>query len=67
MEFWQLVEIVGDEPVFESSLLLAGDVDSVDVRCQLSRWSEAGRLYQLRRGLLRSKKPSHTPSSSPTA
>ncbi|HEX3554018.1 MAG TPA: hypothetical protein VIA62_12400 [Thermoanaerobaculia bacterium] len=42
---------IGSEPVFETGLLLAGDVDPVDVRRQLSRWTRAGRLYQLRRGL----------------
>jgi predicted transcriptional regulator of viral defense system len=51
MQFGDLVRVVGDEPVFESSLLLAGDVDPRDVRRQLSRWTSAGRLYQLRRGL----------------
>jgi len=51
MEFRQLIEIVGDEPVFETGLLLAGDVDPANVRRQLSRWTTAGRLYQLRRGL----------------
>ena len=51
MEFRLLVEIVGDEPVFETGLLLAGDVNPSDVRRQLSRWTKAGHLYQLRRGL----------------
>src|SRR5215213_6688914 len=51
MKFDRLLEVVGDEPVFEAGLLLAGDVDPGDVRRQLSRWIEAGRLYQLRRGL----------------
>ena len=51
MEFNSLVRIVGDEPVFETSLLLAGNVDPADVRRQLSRWTKAGRLYQFRRGL----------------
>lgn len=51
MEFEDLVRIVGDEPVFETSLLLAGDVDPRDVQRQLSRWTKAGRLHQLRRGL----------------
>ncbi|MFQ5343575.1 MAG: hypothetical protein ACE5F6_18705 [Anaerolineae bacterium] len=46
-----MLEIVGDEPVFETGLLLAGDVDPANVRRQLSRWTKAGRLYQLRRGL----------------
>ena len=51
MEFPQLLEIVGKEPVFETGLLLAGAVDPNDVRRQLSRWTRAGRIYQLRRGL----------------
>jgi predicted transcriptional regulator of viral defense system len=51
MEFTHLLDIVGSEPVFETGLLLAGAVDSKDVRRQLSRWTKAGRLYQLRRGL----------------
>jgi predicted transcriptional regulator of viral defense system len=51
MDFGELLRVAGDEPVFETSLLLAGDVDPRDVRRQLSRWTGAGRLYQLRRGL----------------
>ena len=51
MEFERLLEIVGDEPIFETTLLLAGDVDPANTRRQLSRWTEAGRLYQLRRGI----------------
>lgn len=51
MEFGALLDAVGDEPVFETGLLLAGKVDAADVRRQLSRWVRAGRLYQLRRGL----------------
>lgn len=51
MEFSHLLEIVGDEPVFETGLLLAGEVDPANVRRQLSRWVKTGRLYQLRRGL----------------
>jgi predicted transcriptional regulator of viral defense system len=51
MEFKRLLEIVGDEPVFGTGLLLAGNVDADNVRRQLSRWVKVGRLYQLRRGL----------------
>lgn len=51
MKFFQLIEIVDDEPVFDTGLLLAGAVDPVGIRRQLSRWTQAGRLYQLRRGL----------------
>lgn len=51
MEFEQLLELIGDEPLFESSLLLAGDVNPESVRLQLTRWKNAGRILQLRRGL----------------
>ena len=51
MKFVELLEIVGDEPFFESGVLLAGDIDPGDVRRQLSLWVKSGKLYQLRRGL----------------
>lgn len=51
MKFDELIAIVADEPVFETGLLLAGDVDAGDVRRQLSRWTRAGKALQLRRGL----------------
>lgn len=51
MKFRHLLQIVTDEPVFETGLLLAGAVDPAGVRRQLSRWTRSGRLYQLRRGL----------------
>jgi predicted transcriptional regulator of viral defense system len=51
MEFKRLVEIVDHEPVFETGLLLAGKVDPDQVRQQLTRWTKAGRIYRLRRGL----------------
>lgn len=51
MRFKDLLDAVVEEPVFETGLLLAGNVDPGDVHRQLSRWVKAGRLYQLRRGL----------------
>jgi len=51
MDFECLLQIVGDEPLFETGLLLAGEVDPNHIRRQLTRWTEAGKLYQLRRGL----------------
>jgi len=51
MEFESLLKLIGDDPVFESSLLLAGDIDPKIVRLQLTRWVNSGRIYQLRRGL----------------
>src|SRR3990172_1495410 len=51
MEFERMLELVGDEPVFETGLLLAGKVNPDIVRLQLTRWTKSGRVYQLRRGL----------------
>jgi len=51
MDFKNLLRLVGDEPTFESSLLMAGDVDPAEVRLQLSRWTTVGKIYQVRRGL----------------
>ena len=51
MRFADLLAIVGDEPLFETGLLLAGDVNANNVRRQLSRWTGASKLFQLRRGL----------------
>ena len=51
MKYEKLQEIVGNEPLFETGLLLAGEVDPASVRRQLSRLTASGRLLQLRRGL----------------
>lgn len=51
MEYDSLLKLIGDDPVFESSLLLAGNVDPKLIRIQLSRWVKTGKIYQLRRGL----------------
>ena len=51
MKFDELQALVQSEPVFETGFLLAGDVDPADVRKQLSRWKQAGRVLQLRRSL----------------
>jgi len=51
MKFQDLLTIAGNEPIIESSLLLAGDVQPGDVHRQLSRWRDARLLHQLRRGL----------------
>jgi predicted transcriptional regulator of viral defense system len=51
MEFERLLKIIGDEPVFETSLLLAGNINPNGVRLQLNRWTKNGRIHQLRRGL----------------
>ena len=49
MEFVELLRIVGDEPIFESSLLFAGIQNIPNLQRQLARWVQAGYLYQLRR------------------
>ncbi len=51
MKFKDLLTLVGEQPFFETGLLLAGNVDPADVRRQLSRWVRSGRIRQLRRGL----------------
>ncbi|MBI4700193.1 MAG: hypothetical protein HY744_03330 [Deltaproteobacteria bacterium] len=51
MKFDDLLHVVAQEPIFESALLLAGSVDPNDLRRQLSRWTRAGRVVQIRRGL----------------
>lgn len=51
MKFQELLTIAGNEPIIESSLLMAGDVKPGDVHRQLSRWQDAKLLHQLRRGL----------------
>ncbi len=51
MQFARLLQVVGDDPLFETGLLLAGEADPSDVRRQLSRWTKSGRILQLRRGL----------------
>jgi predicted transcriptional regulator of viral defense system len=51
MEFDSFLKLVGDEPIFESSILLAGNVDPRLIRIQLSRWVKTGKILQLRRGL----------------
>ncbi len=59
MDFTELLTIAGDEPVFETGLLLAGDSNPLEIRHQLSRWKQAGKIYQLRRGLYCLAPPFH--------
>lgn len=51
MEFESLLNLVGDELFFESSLLMAGSVNPKLIRIQLSRWVKARKIHQIRRGL----------------
>lgn len=51
MHFVELLTIVGHEPVFDTGLLLAGNINPEYLRRQLAGWVNAGKLWQLRRGL----------------
>jgi predicted transcriptional regulator of viral defense system len=51
MKWEELLQIVGREPAFSSSLLKTGSVNPVDLGKQLSRWVNSGKLIQIRRGL----------------
>ena len=51
MKFEELLAIVEDEPVFETGWLMTGRPADSGLPAQLSRWTRAGRLHQLRRGL----------------
>lgn len=51
MNFEDVLVIVDDEPVFDSGLLLAGNVNPAYLRRQLSGWVKSQKLWQLRRGL----------------
>lgn len=51
MKFMELLEIVADEPVFETGFLRSGRGSEPGLEAQLSRWRAAGKLLRLRRGL----------------
>jgi hypothetical protein len=51
MRWQQLQHIIQDEPLFETSLLLTGDVTHHQAQRQLSDWAKAQKVIQLRRGI----------------
>ncbi|MBA4370960.1 MAG: hypothetical protein C0418_05205 [Coriobacteriaceae bacterium] len=51
MNYQAVLEIIGDDALFETGLLLAGARDARAIQRQLSRWVRSGRLIKLRRGL----------------
>jgi predicted transcriptional regulator of viral defense system len=51
MRWQQLQHIVQDQPLFETSLLLTGDLTRHQAQRQLSDWTRAEKIIQLRRGL----------------
>ena len=51
MRYSQLLDIVGEEPVFETPLLMAGNVSPYQAQRRLTDWSKSGKVKPLRRGL----------------
>lgn len=51
MKWQDLLALLGNVTVFESSMLVAGKDSPAEVRRQISRWAASGRLSQVRRGL----------------
>ncbi len=51
MDFDTLLSLLGDEPVFETSFLLAGSAKPAQIRLQLNRWIKSGKVIKWRRGL----------------
>jgi len=51
MKWQDLLNLLGNVTLFESSMLVAGKDSPAEVRRQISRWVASGRLSQLRRGL----------------
>ena len=63
MKFETLLTLVGDEPLFDTALLLAGQIQRGDIQRQLARWQRSGHVQQVRRGLYSLAPPyrHHTP------
>ena len=57
MRFEELLTLIGDEPVFSSSLLDVIGVSQRQARLQLVRWVNAGKLIRLRRSLYALNRP----------
>lgn len=51
MRWQQMQQTVKNQPLFETSLLVAGDVTRHQAQRQLSDWVQAQKLIQLRRGI----------------
>lgn len=51
MRWQQLQKIIQDQPLFETSLFLTGDVTHHQAQRQLSDWTRAEKVIQLRRGI----------------
>lgn len=51
MKWEELLHIVGDEPVFSTTFLMAGSQSRAAIQLQLSRWTKTRKIIKLRRGL----------------
>jgi predicted transcriptional regulator of viral defense system len=51
MNINKLAGYVADSPIFNAEMLRVGKADPRSVNVQLSRWTKAGKIIQLRRGL----------------
>ena len=51
MQWRELLDAVGDQPVFTTGMLLAGHSSAAGLYSQLSRWVGAGKILKLRRGV----------------
>lgn len=51
MKWESILQFIGQEPLFSTGLLLTAGQSHGDVERQLARWTSAGKLVKLRRGL----------------
>lgn len=51
MKFEKLLKLLNGEYIFSSSILLVGNISPDNIHKQLTRWTETGKLVQLRRSL----------------
>jgi predicted transcriptional regulator of viral defense system len=57
MRFEELVNRLGDIPVIDTEILLAGIKSPAAIKVQISRWKKAGKIIQLKRGIYLLAKP----------
>ncbi len=51
MRYTECLQIVGDNPLFETTLLAAGTVSPYQAQRRLTDWAKAGKVVPLRRGI----------------
>jgi predicted transcriptional regulator of viral defense system len=65
MKFRELLKLIGEEPIFTSSLLMAGNISASSVRQQISRWVSEDKILQIKRGLYAIARPYRNKESHP--